>query len=420
MVSYRYTAHDPEGRRVDGHVDAETIEEARRRLEQEGFEVLEVMETDASSLDAAPDDIPDALPDDPHDAVPDEPSHAAPDKRLSREDAQELAENVAQLSSAALPLSPGLRAAGDESDSPALAQALYHLADQLDRGQPLEDVLEASKDFLPAYVSGLIGAATRTSQVGPALTELMEHYRDTSAIRRGIWSGLAYPLVVAVMSALLLICIVAFLVGGFERIFLDFQTDLPKMTVMLIELRHEGPWLLPLFLIALVAIPALLRWRLGAAGWRRWVNSIPVVGPLWHWLGLLEWIGLLRVLTRYDVTLLEALRLSADGVSDSNVGRLSRALAEGIARGRSLSQTIASQRQIPASLTPLVRWGEDAGSLTESLAMGREMLEERVRMRSLWLRTALPPVLFILIGCCVLFVVGALIMPLIQLISQLT
>ena len=411
MVNYRYTAHDPEGRRVDGHVDAETVEEARLRLEQDGLRVLEVMEAEPSFPDAEPS-FPDAAPEDSGDA--------APPERLSTNDAQELAENVAQLSAAGLPLSGGLRAAGDESDSPALAKALYYLADQLDRGRPLDDVLESSKEFMPAYVSCLIGAASRTSQMGPALTELMEHHRETNALRYGIWRGLAYPLLVAGLATAILYCILAFVAGEFEKIYVDFDADLPFITVAFFWWREPALVLLPVILVALVAISILVRWRLGSAGWHRCVASVPVVGPLWHWLGLLEWIGLLRVLIRSGVTSLEALRLSAEGVSNENVGRLSRSLAEGIARGRNLSQMIASERRIPASLVPLVRWGEESGDLAEALGMGREMLEERVHIRSLWLKTAIPPVLFIGIGCCVLLVVGALMQPLVSLITCLS
>jgi type II secretory pathway component PulF len=404
MVSYRYTAHDPEGRRVDGHVDANSVEEARLRLEQDGLQVLEVMETDPSSLDASPEDC----------------GTPAPKERLSRDDAQELAENVAQLSVAGLPLSPGLRAAGEESDSPALARALDYLADQLDRGRPLEEVLESSKDFMPAYVSGLIGAAAKTSQMGPALTELMEHYRETNSLRYGVWRGLAYPLLVAVMAAIVLYGIVAFVAGDFEEMFETFAMDLPTISAVFFSCRELGLVLFPVFLVGVVTVAFLLRWRLGSAGWQRQVASIPVIGPLWHWLGLLEWIGLLQVLIRCDVTLLEALRLSADGVGNKNVGQLSLSLAQGIARGRRLSQMIESERQFPASLIPLVRWGEEYGDLSEALGVGREMLEERVRIRSLWLKTALPPSLFLAIGCCVLVVVGAVVYPLVSLISHLS
>lgn len=396
MISYRYTAEDSQGRPVDGHVDAATVEEARRRLEEKGLRVLEVMEAGSPS------------------------GEAPPKGRLTPDEAHELAENVAQLSAAGLPLSPGLRAVGDESESPRLASSLHYLADQLDEGRPLEDVLESSKGLLPAYVTGLIRAANRSSQLGPALTELAELHRDTAALRYGVWRGLAYPLAVAGLGTLLLFLILAFVAGGFERIFDDFDASLPMLTEVFFLWRRLALWLVPLCLAAVIAVATALRWRLGPAGWHRWLASAPVVGPLWHWLCLLEWIGLLRVLVRHGMTLLEALRLSAGGISNVNVSRLSESLAEGVARGRSLSQTIAAERQMPASLVPLVRWGEESGSLAESLSMGREMLEERVRMRSLWLRTALPPLLFIVIGCCVLLVVGALFMPLISLVQRIS
>jgi len=273
---------------------------------------------------------------------------------------------------------------------------------------------------MPAYLSGLIGAAARTSQMGPALAELMEHHRETNALRYGIWRGLAYPILVAVFATVVLYCLLAFVVGDFEKIFLDFEADLPFITSALLWWREPGLVLVPAILVGLVTIAILGRWRLGSAGWHRCTASVPVVGPIWHWLGLLEWLGLLRVLIRCGVTLLEALRLSAEGVSNENVGQLSRSMAEGIARGRNLSQMLASERRIPASLVPLVRWGEESGDLAEALGMGREMLEERVRIRSLWLKTALPPVLFICIGSGVLLVVGALFYPLISLISCLT
>jgi type II secretory pathway component PulF len=144
------------------------------------------------------------------------------------------------------------------------------------------------------------------------------------------------------------------------------------------------------------------------------------MGPVWHWSGLMEWSSLMGVLIRYQVPLPLALRLAAEGVSNPNVGQISMSLAEGVARGRSLAEAMSDRREVPASLVPLVRWGETMGNLAEALGAGREMLQERVHSRSLWMRMALPPVLFIVIGSCVLFVVLALFMPLIMLIQKLS
>jgi type II secretory pathway component PulF len=395
MISYRYTAENPNGERVDGHVDAASVADARRRLAEQGLRVLEVIESGS-------------------------PAPEIPEEVLSVEEARQLVDNVAQLSAAELPLAPGLRAAGQESGSPKLARAFYWLADQLDRGRPLEEVLDSSAGFLPVHVSGLVRAALATGQLGPALTELVEQYRDAASLRQSIRDGLAYPLLILGMATVILALVVAFVAGGFEEIFDEFAVQLPAVTVVFFGFRHAAAWLLPVVAAIALILGVLLRWGLGRAGWHRLLSSAPVLGPMWHWLGLLEWMGLLQVLVRNGMTLFDALRLSAGGTSNANISRLALALAEGVGRGRSLSQAIAAQRQLPASLVPLVRWGEQAGGLVESLAMGCEMLEDRVRMRSLWLHAALPPLLFLSIGCVVLLVVGALFSPLISLVSSLS
>ncbi len=396
MASYRYTAEDPSGQRTDGHVDASSVEEARRKLEADGLRVLEVMQADSDST-----------------PVP-------PEERLSSDEARELVESVAQLSAAELPLAPAFHAAAEESDSSRLAQVFTYLAGQLQRGQSLEAALEGSHTALPAHVTRLIQAAVKTGQLGPALAELVEHYRDTKALRQMIRDGLAYPLLVAVLSTTLLALILAFVVGGFRDIYNDFGVELPTMTVAVLAFRELGGLLLPIVLGVLVFLILLLRGTLGRTSWHRAVSAMPMIGPLWHWLCLMEWIGLVRVLLRNGMTLLDALRFSAQGVDNANVTQVSQSLAESVARGRTLSQAMAAERRVPATLVPLVHWGEHTGALDDSLELGCEMLEDRVRMRAFWLHAAFPPVLFISIGCAILAVVTALFLPFIKLMSSLT
>ena len=207
MVSYRYIAEDPSGQRVDGHVDADSVDEARRFLEEQGLQVLEVIQADSAA------------------------GSVSPKEQLTREEAQEVVESVAQLSAAELPLAPAFRAAGEESDSPRLARIFFYLADQLDQGQPLEEALENSHSVLPAHITRMVQAAIATGQLGPALTELMEHYRDAAALRQTVRDGLTYPLVVACMSVALLAAIFAWVVGRFGEIFDEFGVELPAITL---------------------------------------------------------------------------------------------------------------------------------------------------------------------------------------------
>ena len=395
MASYRYLAEEASGQRVDGHVEASSVEEARQLLEEKELRILEIIQADSAS--------------------PPPP----PVERLSRDETQELVESVAQLSAAELPLAPAFHAAAAESDSPRLARVFDALAAEIERGHTLEEALESSHSALPKHVTRMVRAAIRTGQLGPALTELVEYYRDAGTLRQSIRDGMTYPLLVFVLATILLCFIFAGVIGQFGQIFEEFGVELPALTLALLSFRAFGWVIVPATILLLAILAVLVRNSLGRSGWHRLLSSAPVVGPLWHWLALMEWLGLVRVLLRNGMTLLDALRASADGVSNANVSQIAEGLADGVARGRSLSQAMVAQRQLPGTLVPLIHWGEEAGALDDSLELGCEMLEDRIRMRAFWLHVALPPILFIFIGCTILTVVCALFLPLIKLLSCL-
>ena len=177
---------------------------------------------------------------------------------------------------AGLPLAAGRRAAGQESGSPKLARAFDWLADQLERGPPTGGSLDASAGFLPVHVNGLVRAALLTGQLGPALTELVEHHRDAASLRQSIRDGLAYPLLVLGMATVILALVIVFVAGGFEEIYDEFAVQLPAVTVVFFGFRRAGR-----LAVAACRSPALILervWRLGRAGWHAcW--ALPVLGP---------------------------------------------------------------------------------------------------------------------------------------------
>jgi type IV pilus assembly protein PilC len=71
-------------------------------------------------------------------------------------------------------------------------------------------------------------------------------------------------------------------------------------------------------------------------------------------------------------------------------------------------------------MVPLIRWGETTGELPEALRISCEMFLQRVRTRSLLLRSVSPPLVFILVGLAIGFMVIALFMPLVSLIQGLS
>jgi type II secretory pathway component PulF len=206
----------------------------------------------------------------------------------------------------------------------------------------------------------------------------------------------------------------------FEVMFSEFNLQLPLATRHLFWWRHTGVWILFVAVLVVAGLALVYRRRYGPVGWARLVTSFPLFGPLVHFRGLAEWSSLMSVLIKNHVPLPDALRWTADGVSNAWVAHSSRVWAKETASGQSVSEVLSSRPDFPRGLAPLIQWGEKNGVLAEAFATTREVLERRVRLRAEMLRTVLPALLFLAIGCGVLMLVIGLFMPIISLIQGLS
>ena len=391
MPRYQYNATGGDGERITDEVEAATEAEARRILESRGLRIDELAVAAREATEA-----------------------------LSADEAQQVTSRIAQLVGSSLPLAAGLRAAAEECGSRRVAGAMHALASRVEGGQSLEEVLAHSPNLFPPHVSGLVLAATKTGKLGTALSELLEHQREVRGLRQSIRRGFAYPLFVASLATIVLLFALFGISETYVRMFEEFELMLPLSTRLLIWWRDYGVAFAGSLLAACVGLAILLRLTLPSASWWRMIAGVPLFGPLTYWTGLAEWCSLLSILIKNQIALPEALRLSAGGVKNAYVGQISMRLADRTAEGQSLSELLATNRPLPISLVPLVRWGERVGLLHEAFGTGREFFDRRVRVRALMLQSILPPILFVLVACSVVMVVAALFAPLFGLISGLS
>jgi type II secretory pathway component PulF len=227
-------------------------------------------------------------------------------------------------------------------------------------------------------------------------------------------------LLVVCLAAVVLLLVILGVSEPYLRLFDDFELELPLSTRLLIWWREFGLAVAAGIAAGSIALVILLRLVLPRTSWSRIIAGIPIFGPLAHWTALAEWCSLVSVLVKNRIALPEALRLSAAGIENAYVGQIAKELGERTAEGQSLSELLAANRPLPVSLVPLVRWGERVGSLDEAFGTARELFDRRVRVRALMLQSILPPILFVLIACSVVMVIGALFAPLTNLITGLS
>ena len=326
-------------------------------------------------------------------------------------------EQLADLSASQLPLASGLRAAAEESD-PSLRAAYLELAELLEQGRSLEQALAATSSA-PKQFGVLLTAAVRHGETGQVLAEMLEKQNAAQRLRRRVWAALAYPLVILVFAFITLVVLQIVLVRPMSQLFKDFELELPQVTIALIWFAEYGPWMLLAGSLVLAAIAGLTRLLGGPVRWRRILGTLPLFGVLWQWPSVVELCGWWAVLLEQRLPLPETLRAAADGVGDPNMSDVSRRLADRVESGMSLSDAIEQTPRLPPTLAALTRWGERQNALTESFYTACEVFEGRVQMRAEVIRIALPPVMLVLVGAGVVFMVFGLLWPIVSLLRGL-
>jgi general secretion pathway protein F len=342
--------------------------------------------------------------------------------RLSGAETAELSERIAGLTRAGLPLGPGLGALADELPRGRLRQSIKRLAHTLESGVTLAEALENEQGNIPPHLRGLVIAGTRSGRLSEVLGRFTQYTSISEELGRRLWINLAYPVLTAVITALLFLGISGVIVPQFEWIFKDFGVPLPGFTLLVLKLAHVANAVT--FPVVLLVVVSLGVWVSGSvvvrpALRRSLLGQIPLVGKVWRLTSLAEFCHLLALLIESRLPLAEALRLTGEGVQDTRMQSACGEMSREIERGASFYATMSESAIFPRGLPALVRWAETRQTLPEVLHMAGSMFEARARTHAGFAGTVLTVVCVLLILGMIL-VVPALFLPLINLISRLS
>ncbi len=338
---------------------------------------------------------------------------------LTAAESAELAAGVTSLYESGLPLESGLFALADEIARPRLSDALRNLAARLQRGEKLETAIAAQGSRLPAYLRGLIVAGLRSRRLPVVLDQFAAFAQRQQDLRGRVLLTFAYPaLLLGVMAAIAVYCDL-FVSVQFAKIFKDFGTKLPDITIFLIDYLGLIAWSMVGLTVAVLIVPLAvtvlpLTGRLGrAASW------IPVVGTIIRDDRHAQFAALMAVLLEAEIPLPEALLLTSIALQHTVLGEQCRTAGKIVEEGGPLSQAL-SEAGFPASMTALVAWGQQKNSLADSFRAAVEVFEARTNSQNALLSMIALPLMFMAITTFVGFVVIGFFMPLIALISNLS
>ncbi|HET8535716.1 MAG TPA: type II secretion system F family protein [Solirubrobacteraceae bacterium] len=304
-----------------------------------------------------------------------------------------------------------------QTENKILGEAIIAVRKDVEAGLPLSDALERHpKIFDPLFVS-----MTRAGETGGMLDESLIRVADqlekADSLRRQVKSAMTYPAVVITFAGAVLLALVAFLVPVFIGVFKQFGGGLPPITKVTVTFSNllTGYWYLMIGCVA-SSVYAFRKWKRSAWGrpqWDRFRLRTPMkIGDIVQKVALARWSRTLSALVSAGVPLLQALDITGKTAGNTVVEEAMAGVIESVKSGGTIADPLKDSPVFPAMVSHMVSVGEETGSLDTMLSKIADFYEDQVDAAVKSLTSILEPVMIVLVGGIVGFIVISMYLPL--------
>ncbi len=401
MSTYVFKAIDLAGGKARGEVEADSKQAVSDQLKQRGLIVLDIADKHSSKN-----------------------IEIAFTKSVKPTELAIFARQLSTMISSGMSILRALYVLEEQTESKYLKETIVAVRKDVEAGLSLSDAMARHpKVFNPLFV-----AMTQAGEMGGVLEDSLQRVADQlqkdAALRRQVKSAMIYPALVATFAIGVMMALVAFLVPVFEGVFKEFGGELPKLTqvsVLMSKVVTHYWW--AMFGVTGIVIVTFVKWKKTTWGRKQWDHfrlHVPMkIGTIVQQVAVARWSRTLASLTHAGVPLLQALEITGRTGGNSAVQESMDGVIASVKRGGTIAAPLAQAPIFPAMVTHMVGVGEETGALDEMLDRIAEFYEEQVEAAVKALMSILEPILIIVIGAMVGFIVISMYLPLFEVYNRI-
>jgi type IV pilus assembly protein PilC len=304
----------------------------------------------------------------------------------------------------------------EQIENKLLAETIGAVREDIEAGISFSEALSKHpKVFNPLYV-----AMIRAGEAGGVLEQSLERISDQlekdDSLRRQVKGAMAYPAVVLSFAGLVLIGLIAFIVPVFVGVFKDFGGELPMITKVTVAASNAvtGQWYF-LIAAAVAIVVGFRKWRKSEWGrpqWDRLRLRIPFkIGDTVQKIALARWSRTFSALYSAGVPIMQAIEVTGQTAGNAVIEDAMTAVIDSVKSGGSIAAPLKDAPVFPAMVAQMIAVGEETGNLDTMLTKVADFYEDEVAAAVKALTSILEPVMIVLVGVIVGFIVVAMYMP---------
>ena len=339
---------------------------------------------------------------------------------------QELAtftQQMANLLNSGMPLTVALTSMAHLESKGIPAEVSRDLKQEVSEGKSLSDAMRKQPRIFSDLYINMVRAGEQSGSLVEVLRRMATHLQQFAEVQAKFTSALIYPALVICMGILLIAFFMFVMMPQFTTIFNGFNIELPLPTRMLIatsEFMIGYWWLLGLLII--VAVILFFRFKASEAGGRRldeWKMKAPAIGKVVRLNLFGQFARTLGTLLQNGVPVLTALKITEQVLPNRLIKEAVSKTRDAVTDGKTLAQPMAQSKIFPQLMIDLVRIGEETGDVPGALNNLADTYENELQIGLRLMTQLIEPVLIVVMGIIVGFLLLSIFLPLFRLISSI-
>ncbi|MGA3189544.1 MAG: type II secretion system F family protein [Bryobacteraceae bacterium] len=319
---------------------------------------------------------------------------------------------------AGLPILKALDLLSDRLTDPKLSKHIVGVREEIRNGALLSDAFARQGVFPPIYVTTVL-AGERSGSLAEVLERFIAYQKLALSVRKKLLVSLLYPAVLVFLVICLIVFLVTYVVPNFAVLYATMDAQLPAPTRILIAIGTTARNYVLVGFAALVGLIFGFRYwsRTPSGGERvdRFLLKIPIAGEVWLKYQVAQFSRVLGTLLIGGIPLLQALDTAADSLGTQVLKKVLGEAVKLVREGQALSGSLRKTKIFPSLALDMIEVGESTGALPQMLTSVAEFYEEDVSNSVTAALSLIEPVIMIVMGIFVAFVLISLYLPIFSL-----
>ena len=402
METFSYKAVNPAGKDVKGSVEAESKEEATRKIKEQGLVPVSIGKQGALDKDV---NIP-----------------MFKGKKIPARDMSVFCRQFASILKAGVSVINALEMLAEQTENKKLKEAIVQTQSNVEKGESLSDSMKLN-DAFPSILIDMVRAGEASGSLENSLTRMAIQFEKDAKLKGIVKKAMMYPIVLLCVMIGVIIVMLTFVIPSFMTMFEDLDSELPVTTRAILAMSDslKNYWYIYILVIVgiVVGIQMYKHTDDGRHNLDKLKLKIPVFGLLQTKTACASFARTMSTLLQAGMPMIDALEISASTMKNVLFYDGLQKVKNGVSLGLPLSNQLKATGLFPPMVVHMVSIGEETGNVEEMLTNSATYYEEEVEVQTQTLTSLMEPIIIVLMALVVVMLIMAIYQPMIQLYNTL-